>query len=82
MIKIIDTLIRMILLLFFLFLKSNQITKNLGSLGAQCSEDGQCPCKPGVGTRTCSKCAPNFYDMTPQGCRFVNVTVHLNYIAN
>lgn len=41
----------------------------VGSLGAQCSEEGQCPCKPGVGTRTCSKCAPNFYDMTPQGCR-------------
>ncbi|GFT98444.1 laminin subunit gamma-1 [Nephila pilipes] len=42
---------------------------SIGSLGAQCSEDGQCPCKPGVGTRTCGKCAPNFYDMTPQGCR-------------
>lgn len=42
---------------------------SVGSTSSQCAPDGQCPCKPGVGTRTCSRCAPNFYDMSPQGCR-------------
>ncbi|XP_042902115.1 laminin subunit gamma-1 [Parasteatoda tepidariorum] len=42
---------------------------SVGSTANQCLEDGQCQCKPGVGTRTCGKCAPNFYDMTANGCR-------------
>ena len=41
----------------------------LGSNSSVCeSYGGQCPCKPGVEGRDCSRCKPGFYNLTATGC--------------
>ncbi|XP_065671411.1 laminin subunit alpha-1 isoform X3 [Hydra vulgaris] len=40
-----------------------------GSYNASCDMvTGQCYCKPGVVGQTCSKCAPNYFGLSPSGC--------------
>ncbi|XP_071947989.1 laminin subunit gamma-1-like [Antedon mediterranea] len=44
----------------------------VGSLNLQCSSNGQCVCKPGVGGLRCDQCLPNYYDFGITGCRACN----------
>ncbi|XP_013412469.1 laminin subunit gamma-1 [Lingula anatina] len=41
----------------------------IGSESLQCSIDGRCRCKPGVGGDKCDRCLPNYYDFSNFGCR-------------
>ncbi|GFS14721.1 laminin subunit gamma-3 [Elysia marginata] len=40
----------------------------IGSVMQQCSDRGECRCKPGVGGKYCDRCLPNFYDFSETGC--------------
>lgn len=42
----------------------------IGSLSLQCNEEGQCPCKPGIGSQLCDRCSPGYYDFATQGCKY------------
>ena len=43
----------------------------LGSYGNETCDisGGQCVCRPGVFTRTCSECELEYYDLTSTGCK-------------
>jgi len=45
----------------------------MGSVGSECNlETGQCMCKPGVGGRSCDRCAAGHFKFTKDGCTACN----------
>ena len=41
-----------------------------GSIEKVCREDGQCPCRPNFGGRTCSRCHPGYYRYPDCSCMY------------
>ncbi|KAK6112254.1 Laminin-like protein lam-2 [Brugia pahangi] len=41
----------------------------IGSLGMQCDDHGQCPCKPGVDGHFCDRCMSGYYGFSISGCK-------------